>query len=97
MAAKKTRLAVSFWTAILFVVLLIDAVGTNAGPIRVETKTVPLNADDTSVITVGKLRYLGGLEMRSPELALAVCQLPPCRPSSPRTCHRSRHPLAQTV
>ena len=67
MAAKKTRLAASFWTAILSVVLLIGAVGANAGPIRVETKTVPLNADDTSVITVGKLRYLGGLEMASPE------------------------------
>ncbi len=67
MAAKKTRLAASFWTAILSVVLLIDAVGANAGPIRVETKTVPLNADDTSEITAGKLRYLGGFEMDSPE------------------------------
>ncbi|MSP80547.1 MAG: esterase-like activity of phytase family protein [Rhodospirillales bacterium] len=49
------------------VLALLAAVGARAAPIEVIAEPVPLNAADPAQTTVGKLRYLGGAVLKSPD------------------------------
>ncbi len=60
MASGKTQL-------IITLAIVCAAFTANAGPVRVETRAVLLAPDTPDIRTAGTLRFLGGLEMASPD------------------------------
>ena len=52
-------------TLIFIALVFAAASGSLAKPIEVETRPVPLNADDPAINVVGALIYRGGLELTS--------------------------------